>query len=116
MLWLEESNITDNLIVFVQQNSSKICKKVLEDPGIGIQALSCELNVSASTMKLAFNEDLYYSYKYYRGQLLPEKACEKHLTNAKKLLSKVKHPVEPQAIWFFSNKKNLPRSKAQHAE
>ena len=31
-------------------------KKVLEDPGIGIRALSRELNVSASAMKLALNE------------------------------------------------------------
>ena len=44
-------------------------KKVLEDPAIGIRALSRELNVSASTMKLALNEDLrYYSYKCRRGQ------------------------------------------------
>ena len=74
-LWLEESNITDDLIAFVQQNSPKICKKVLEDPGIGIRASSRELNVSASIMKLALNKDLrYYSYKRRRGQLLPEKA------------------------------------------
>ena len=26
-LWLEESNITDDLIAFLQQNSSKICRK-----------------------------------------------------------------------------------------
>ena len=39
-------------------------KKVLEDPGIGIMALSHELNVSASAMKIALNEDLCrYSYK-----------------------------------------------------
>ena len=44
---------------------------VLEDPGIRIRALSCELNVLASTMKLALNEDLhYYSYKRHRGELL----------------------------------------------
>ena len=39
-------------------------KKVMEDPGIGIRVVSRDLDVSASTMKLAFNEDLrYYSYK-----------------------------------------------------
>ena len=69
-LWLEEGNITDDLIAFVQQNSSKIW----EYPAIGIRALSCEMKVSASTMKLALNEDLrYYSYKCHRRQLLTEK-------------------------------------------
>ena len=77
-------------------------KKVLEDPGIAIRALSRELNVSASTMKLALNEDLRcYSCKRRRGQLLTEKTCEYRLTKGKILLSKVKHPAEPQAIWFF---------------
>ena len=78
-------------------------KKMLEDPGIEIRALSRELNVSVSTMKLALNEDYrYYSYKCHRGQLLPEKARENRLTKAKKFLSKVKHPAKPQTIWFFS--------------
>ena len=55
----------------------KICRKVLEDPGIRIRALSCELNISCSTMKLALNEDLcYYSYKSRRSQLLIEKAVK----------------------------------------
>ena len=50
-------------------------KKVLEDPIIKIRVLSREMNISASTMKLALNEDLcYYSYKCRRGQLLAEKA------------------------------------------
>ena len=71
-------------------------------------AILREMNVSASTMKLALNEDLhYYSYKRPRGQLLTEKAREERLTKGKKLLSKVKHPAEPQTIWFFYDEKNL---------
>ena len=90
---------------------------MLEDPGIGIWALSHELNVSASTMKLVLNEDLcYYSYKCHRGQLLPEKACEKCLTNVKELLSKVKHPAEPQTIWFFSNEKNFCQDQKHNTQ
>ena len=71
----------------------------MEDPGIGIRALSCELDVSVSTVNLALNEDLrYYSYKHHRGQLITEKASENRLTKGKKLLSKVKHPAEPLTI------------------
>ena len=67
-----------------------------------------ELNVSASIMKLELIEDhRYYSYKHHRGQLLTEKADENLLTKGKKHLSKVKHPAEPQTIWFFSDEKNF---------
>ena len=67
-------------------------------------ALSHELNVSASTMKPALDEDLlFYSYKRHKGKLLTENASENRLTKGKKLLSKVKHPAEPQTIWFFSD-------------
>ena len=112
-LWIEESNITDDLIAFVQQNSSIISRKSVEDTGVGIRALSCELNVSAPTMKLALNEDLrYYSCKRRRGQLLTEKACENHLTKGKKLPSKVKHPAEPQTICSFSMRKTSAKIKS----
>ena len=48
-------------------------------------AFSRELNVSASTIKLAFNKDYRcYSYKRCRGQLLTEKARENCLTNGEK--------------------------------
>ena len=75
-------------------------------------ALSRERNVSASTMRLALNEDLcYYSYKRRRGQLLTEKARENRLTKGKKLLSKVKHPAEPQS-GSFPMKKTFTKVKS----
>ncbi|KAL1116254.1 hypothetical protein AAG570_005749 [Ranatra chinensis] len=87
----------DDLIAFVQQNSSKICRNVLKNPGIGIRASSREMNVAASTMKLALNEDLrHYSCKRRKGQLLTEKAREKRLISAKKLLR------EPQTTSHLS--------------
>ena len=92
-------------------------KKVWEDPGIEIRALARELNVSASTMKLALSENLCcYSYKRRRGQLLTEKALENRLTKGKKLLSKVKHPAEPQTIWFFSDENNFYRDQKHNMQ
>ncbi|KAL1116267.1 hypothetical protein AAG570_005762 [Ranatra chinensis] len=83
-------------------------EQVLKNPGIRIRPLSRKMNVAASTMKLALNEDLrYYSYKRRNSQLLTAKTREKRLINAKKLLSKVKHPAEPQTIWFFSDEKTF---------
>ena len=92
-------------------------KKVLEDPCIRIRVLSHELNVSASTMKLALNEDLrYHSYKHRRGQLLTEKAHENRLTKGNKLLNKVKHPAEPQTIWLFSDENNFYRDQKHNTQ
>ena len=81
---------------------------MLRSPGIEILALAREMNASSSTMKLALNEDIrYYSYKRRKGQLLTEKARENRLTKANKLLSKAKHPAEPQTIWFFFDEKKF---------
>ena len=92
-------------------------KKVFKKTGIGIRTLLCELNVSGSTMKLALNEDLrYYSYKRRRGQQLTEKARENRLTKGKKLLSKVKHPAEPQTIWFFFDEKNFCQDQKHNTQ
>ena len=60
-LLLPESNMRDDLIViaeFFSEFLETLRQKVLEDSSIGIHALSQELNVSPSTMKLALNEDL----------------------------------------------------------
>ena len=38
--------------------------------------------------------------------MLIENARENHLTKGKKLMSKVKHPAEPQTIRSFSDEKN----------
>ena len=68
-------------------------------------------------MKLALNEDLrYFPYKRRRGQLLSEKALENCLTKGKELLSKVKHPAEPQTIWFFSDDKNSCQDQKQNTQ
>ena len=36
-----------------------------------------------------------------------KRPMKNRFTKGEKLLNKVKHPAEPQAIWFFSNEKNV---------
>ena len=68
-------------------------------------------------MKLALNEDLrYYSYKRCRGQLLTEKTHENRSTKGTKLLSKVKHPAEPQTIWIFSDEKDFCQEQKRNTQ
>lgn len=72
-------------------------------------ALAQEMSVGISIMNLALNEVVLYSlYKRCKGQLLPEKNNrENRWINAKTLLNKVKHPVKPETICFFSDEKNF---------
>ncbi|KAL1132100.1 hypothetical protein AAG570_010058 [Ranatra chinensis] len=68
-------------------------------------------------ISVLYNEDLRYSsYKRRKGQLLTEKARERRLMNAKKLLSKVKHPAEPQTISFFSDEKNFCQDQKHNTQ
>ena len=82
-----------------------------------MRASSCELNGSASTMRLALIADLRcYSYMPSRGQLLTEKAHENRLTKGKKLLSKVQHPAEPQTTWFLSDERNFCQDQKHNTQ
>nr|CDS29457.1 protein of unknown function DUF23 [Hymenolepis microstoma] len=49
-----------------------------------------------------------------KGQYLTEKALENGLAKAKKLLNKVKHPDEAQAIRFFPTRKAFAKIKTTH--
>uniref|UniRef100_A0A182RB67 Tc1-like transposase DDE domain-containing protein n=1 Tax=Anopheles funestus TaxID=62324 RepID=A0A182RB67_ANOFN len=65
-------------------------------------AFEREIDVTPNTVKHALNEDLRYtSYKRRSGQLLAQKGRKTRLAHAKKLLNMIKHPAEPETIWFF---------------
>ena len=62
-------------------------------------------DVGNKSVKLTLNEDLrYHPYKRRKVQRLTGKARENRLAKAKKLLNKVKHPLEPG---FFPDEKNF---------
>lgn len=79
-------------LVFIQQ----LQKKVMGDP-----CLAREMGFAVSTIKLALNEDLrYHTYKKCKSITLQKRLKEPD--KSKKLVNKVKHPVERGTIWFFS--------------
>ena len=58
-------------------------------------------------------EDIRYkSYAMRTEQLLTEKAKKKRESRGKKLLNKLKHPLEPDMLWFFSDEKNFCQDQA----
>ena len=51
-----------------------------------------------------------------KGQLLTAKAKEKQLKHCQKLLNKLKHPLQRNMIWFFSDKKNFCQDQVVNSQ
>jgi len=87
---------------------AQVQEMVNNDPGQSMRALARELNISEKTVRVCMMEDIRYkSYKMRKGQLLTEKMQENRLKKSKKLLNKLRHPLEPDMVWFFSDEKNF---------
>ena len=85
------------------------------DPGWSMRSIARELDVGESTVRRCVYEDLRYkSYAMRTEQLLTEKAKKKRESRGKKLLNKLKHPLEPDMLWFFSDEKNFCQDQAHN--
>ena len=84
-------------------------KNMIEtDPGKSMRSIARDMGRSEGLVRKCVSEDLRYkSYKMRKGQLLTPKAQEKRLRHCKKLLNKLKHPLMPNMLWFFSDEKNF---------
>lgn len=65
-------------------------------------------------MKLAFN--VARLYQSYNGHLHGENAREIRLTKAKKLMTKLKHPVESMLNWFFTDEKDFCQDQLHNTQ
>ena len=78
------------------------------DPTKSMREIARKINVSESTIRRAVHDDLRYkSYVMRRDQFLFAKNRENRVIRSKRLLNKLKHPEEPNMLWFFSNEKNF---------
>ena len=103
----ECSDITRNT-QFVQQ----VQKIVHESPSKSMGAIARDLNVSEGLIRRVVHEDLRYkSYVLCRGHFMSAQTRNQRLIRGKRLLNKLKHPVVPNMLWFFSDKRNLTRTK-----
>lgn len=88
--------------------AEEIQKVIDEDPSKSMRAIAREKGVDESVVRQVVHEDIrYFSYKMRKGQFLSQKMQEKRLKHAKKLLNKLKHPLKPNMLWFFSDEKNF---------
>ncbi|KAG0724349.1 hypothetical protein GWK47_040789 [Chionoecetes opilio] len=77
-----------------------------------MRSIARELHVSEGTLRKCVQEDIRYkSYKMRKGQLLSAKMQENHFKKSKRMLNKLKHPLEKDMLWFFSDKKNSAGTK-----
>ena len=58
-------------------------------------------------IRLVVHEDIHYiSYKMRKEQFLSKTMQEKKLMHTNKLI-KLKHPMDADMLWFFSDEKNF---------
>ena len=91
------------------------CVKNAIDKDLGklMRAIAKDMRTFEALIQRCVSEDLRYkSYKMKKGQLLTAKAKEKRLKHCQKLLNKLKHPLQLNMIWFFSDKKNFCQDQA----
>lgn len=87
------------------------------DPCRSIRSMSKELDVAPNTVKSCLNTDLHYkSYKMQMGQILSPAVKNRRIINSVKLLNKLKHPKNPNMLWFFSDEKNFCQDQAQNSQ
>ena len=79
-----------------------------DNPGRSNSSIARELDVNERTVRRCVYEDIRYkSYAMRTRQLLRETAKQKREYRGIKLLNKLKHPLEPDMLWFFSDEKNF---------
>ena len=77
-------------------------------PDRSFRSIAKDLNVSDFTIRQCVNEDLRCkSYRLQTGQFLSEGMKNRRLEKSVKLLNKLKHPKDPDMLWFFSDEKNF---------
>ena len=70
-----------------------------------MRSLANIFQVLERTIRNVVYENIKYkSYLLKKRQFLSEKMKENRLIRSKKLLNKIKHPVEKDLIWFFKKK------------
>lgn len=95
-------------VEFVQQVQGIIN----ENPSKSMRAIANQLLVSESTIRRVVHEDIRYkSYVMRRGQFMSDKNRENRVIRSKRLLNKLKHPEEPNMLWFFSDEKNFDQDQ-----
>ena len=82
-----------------------------------MRAISKDMKTSEALIRKCVSEDLRYkSYKMRKGQLLTAKAKEKRLKYCQKLLNKLKHRLQRNMIWFFSDEKNFCQDQVVNSQ
>ena len=87
------------------------------DPSRSIRSIADELEVAPNTVKSCLNDDLHYkSYRMQMGQILTPATKNRRILKCVKLLNKLKHPMEQNMLWFFSDEKNFCQDQAHNSQ
>jgi hypothetical protein len=85
---------------------------ITRDPGRSMRSMAQEMNISRTTVRKMVSEDLRYkSYAMRRGQFMSEATRTRRLEKAMKLLARIKHPIVPNPLIFFSEEESFTQDQ-----
>ena len=77
-----------------------------KNPSQSIRSIARNMGVSEFLIRQVVHENIrYFSYKMRRDQFLSQAMKDKRKDCAIKVLNKLKHPLQPNTLWFFSDEK-----------
>ena len=83
-----------------------------EDHGRSMRKVAEDLRIGRELVRTVVKEDLRYkSYSLRRGQFMTERTKETRLLKAKALLNRLKRPLAPDMLIFFSDVKNFTQDQ-----
>ena len=100
-----------------QEWIQKLQELIDQDPTRSTRSLAVEMNCCKDTVIDAIKEDLKSrSYRRRTGQFLSQKLQDRRHLKCSKLLNMLKHPKEPDMIWFFSDEKNFCQDQIHNSQ
>ena len=87
------------------------------DHSKSIRSLARNMGVSELLIRQVEHEDIqYFSYEMRKSKFLSPAMKYMIKDRAAKLLNKLKHPLKPNMLWFFSDEKNFCRDQMVNSE
>ena len=95
----------------------KIQAIIDEIPRRHIRRIARDLGVSHTTVNACVKEDLKCrSFRRQTSQILTEKTKNLKLIKSFRLINKLKHPMKPNMLWFFSDEKNFCQDQVHNSQ
>ena len=86
----------------------KIQNMIDNNPSKSIMSIASDIGAFKFLIRLVVHENIkHFSYKMRKGQFLSQDMKDERKDHDAKLINKLKHPLRPNILCFFSDEKNV---------